>query len=364
MADRLPPTSASPTAVTGNAYMDEIAELLGVLFNASDLPLAGVAGTANAVTATLAPALSVADIFADGMKFSITWAAANTGAVTLAINGSTPRAVVDRSGTALAAGALGAGLRTEIEFIGGSFRARSPLLVEGNTSAVSRYFWEFNASGTWVKPVGLSADTPVTVELWGGGGGGNSATGGGGGGGGGYATGILRLGAIAASVSVSVGAGGAIGAAGGNSSFGTLVTAYGGGAASYGGGGGGGTFGAGGNASGYTAGAGAVLGGGGGGIGTSATNVPAGAGYGATFPAGGGGGGGGATGNSSAPGNGGAAHYGGGGGGGRGVSGSPGTGGPSTAGGNGGDSDMAGSVPGGGGGRNAAGAAGRVRVWI
>jgi hypothetical protein len=99
----------------------------------------------------------------------------------------------------------------------------------------------FDASGTWTKP---ASGSMARIQVWGGGGGGATANGGGGGGGGGYNEITVPLSTIAATVSVTVGAGGSAGAtstAGGTSSFGSLCFAYGGGGSSgdCGGGGGG-----------------------------------------------------------------------------------------------------------------------------
>lgn len=107
--------------------------------------------------------------------------------------------------------------------------------VDGTSAPVLQVF---TASGTWTKPTGYSDDTMVTVEMWGGGGGGNY----GGtlgttscGAGGAYASKRFRLADLPASVSVTVGAGGTgrtgsagNGTPGGNSTFGTLLTAFGG----------------------------------------------------------------------------------------------------------------------------------------
>lgn len=330
MASRTTFSELSSPPVSGSVFLAEYSDRIKSLFDASALPLISVGGTANAVTATLDPALDGGGLV-DGMKFEITWGAANTAGVTLALNGGSAVSVLDPAGTALVAGAIGSGLRSLLEYIGGSFRILSPLLSSlGGGSA--RYYWQFTASGTWNKPAGLDADTMVFVEAWAGGAGGFSGAGGGGGGGG-WRSGWYRLGDLPSSVSVTVGAGGAVNAAGGDSSFGSLLTIYGGqtGGSSTGGRGGSpessGLFGG----------------------GASST----GAGNPATTEHGGGGGGAGGT-------AGGKAFRGGGGG----AGGSSPTGGASIYGGNGGGDGVAGSAPGGGGGRNAAGARGEVRVWI
>jgi hypothetical protein len=129
----------------------------------------------------------------------------------------------------------------------------------------------FTASGanTWTKPTTFSPKT-ITVKLWGAGGGGGAgaslatatvAHGGAGGGGGAYQEERYAAIDIGATVTVTIGAGGTAGAhgaagaaggdggIGGNTTFGSILTAYGGGggrggaisAAAGGGGGGGGT---------------------------------------------------------------------------------------------------------------------------
>lgn len=106
---------------------------------------------------------------------------------------------------------------------------------------------EFAASGTWNKPAGI---TFALVECWAaGGGGGSGARGaastyrgaGSGGGGGAYLSKLFDAADLPASVTVTIGLGGAGGAAkvangsgndgvnGGNTSFGTILTVYGGG---------------------------------------------------------------------------------------------------------------------------------------
>jgi hypothetical protein len=313
------------------------------LYDNSALRLTGVGGTGNTITASLDPVLSAG--LTDGMKFTTSWAAANTGAVTLAINGGAAVSVRDEAGAALVAGMLVAGTRSLIEYIGGQFRVLTGL---ADTSADPAQNWTFTSSGTWTKPSGLDPDTMVTVEAWGGGGGGTGVAGAAGGGGGGYATKRFRLGDLPSSLAVAIGAGGAVGGttgtSGGNTTFGSLLTAYGGGAGSANGGGGGGGEGSAGLIS-TSGGSGGLGGGNGGGAGTNGNP--------GTYRTGGGGGGG------SAGGAGGRSIMGGGGG-----AGSTGSAGVSVHGGNGGTSGAAGSAPGGGGGYTGAGARGELRIWI
>lgn len=231
----------------------------------------------------------------------------------------------------------------------------------------------FTSSGTWNKPPGAKR---VHVQAWAGGGSGGrsgSNTGAGGGAGGGYREAWFDADDLGATEAVTVGAGGAgvsanltLGNPGGNTTFGSLLTVYGGGGGGYdgtnGGPGGGGagalSAGADGGTAAASPGSGGSpniatadngLGGGDGGVGgPSAT-----AGYSSVYGGGGGGGGAGA----SNPGkDGGDSIYGGAGGGGSSGTGTVGNGGTSTFGGNGGAaakdgaSGTAGSQPGGGGG--------------
>lgn len=108
----------------------------------------------------------------------------------------------------------------------------------------------FTASGTWDKPSGYAAGSPVLIECWGGGGSGrrdSTAANAGGGGGGGYVARWMKLGDLGATETVTIGAGGASktgsnqdGDVGGTTSFGAHLSAFGGGGGSTGRGGGGG----------------------------------------------------------------------------------------------------------------------------
>jgi hypothetical protein len=251
----------------------------------------------------------------------------------------------------------------------------------------------FTASGTWTKPSGYDATCPVLIRAWGGGGSGSrTATGFPSGGGGGAYTEVWRqLSELGATETVTIGAGGAAqttdsaGVDGGNTTFGSLVTAYGGGGGNgiggaNGGGGGGGiasagtSAGAGGGLLGGVsaadaAGTDSLFGGGGGGDGaTTASHAGGSSVY-------GGGGGGGGSGDSSTGANGGNSVYGGGGGGAGSDGGTGGSGGSSVHGGDGGGGGggatpgTAGSQPGGGGGgsdaaNSGAGGDGMVEVYV
>ena len=216
---------------------------------------------------------------------------------------------------------------------------------------------EFDSSGTWTKPSGITADSHVLIRLWGAGASGarDSSSGGGGGGGGAYNEFLVKAGDLSATETVTIGSGGAAqssdhaGIAGGNTTFGSLFTAYGGGPGDgllskvYGGGGGGVS------SSGENGdGAGSSGGDGGNGILLNAVGSDAGegaSGHGAGDSYFGGGGGGDAT---EAYEDGGNSHFGGGGGGGSTSNTGGGVGGNSVFGGGGGGGGASDSTPGAG----------------
>jgi hypothetical protein len=122
-----------------------------------------------------------------------------------------------------AAGLFTSGTHTGISFTYDDANAKVNAAITVTTSSQT-----FTSSGTWTKP---TTGTMAKIEMWGGGGGGGSnGTDNFGGGGGEYATIILPLSSLPASVSVTVGAGGPASTStpGGTSSFGAYLTASGG----------------------------------------------------------------------------------------------------------------------------------------
>jgi len=211
----------------------------------------------------------------------------------------------------------------------------------------------FTADDIWVKP---KVGSIAYIQNWAAGGGGDSTSNDAAGGGGGYSEGWFNLSDLGATEIITIGTS-AIDSSGGNTTFGSHLTAFGGarGNANVGGGGGGqtgaGSGGIGGAPNGGATGApgaNSFTGGGGGGTGSGQDG-------GDGFNGGGGGGAG------STSSDGGVSVNGGGGGGGANAGG---IGGVSVYGGNGGNSGVAGSAPGGGGGRNAAGGRGEIRIFV
>lgn len=349
-------------------------------------------GSANAYAIAPTPAITA---YAAGQRFTFKVATANTTTSTLAVSGLAAKTIKKLDGaTNLAANDFKVGQIVEVEYDGTNFQLLTPtstlatLDTNSKIPVTNTYFdyQLFTSTGTWTKPTGLTGNEVVLVQAWGAGGGGGTtgtggANGGGGGGGGAFLEHKFRASDLGATVTVTVGTG-ATATIGGNTTFGTLLTAYGGGAGqtqsgatnNSPGGGGGGVLGAG------TSGNSDTTGGIGGLPGTNTTGVTnvgfGGAGGSTTGGASavyGGGGGGGFDGAAHA---GGASVYGGGGGA---AGGGAAAGGTSVFAGAGGaavanTNGTAGSTPGGGGaggswssgGAKTGGAGGRgeVRVWV
>lgn len=333
-------TSTPPLA--GTAFLAQDNAVKNLLLDGATAPLTNVAvvgGNPNTLSANIRDTYLDGD-FVTGQAIRFVYpAAANTGAMTIAITpvdalGAPTGSAVTKNlrranGQALTADQVMTGLVVEASFAGGAFNITSSIL---GTSEASRFHWQYVASGTWTKPLGLSPQTPVHILCRAGGGGGLNSTARGGSGGG-AALRIITLSALLSSESVIVAAGGAVLANGGNSSFGAHVTAYGGQSGANPGSRGGGMFEIGGAVTDT-----ALT------IDDARNHLDGGRGSEGGNRAGrsvwGGGGGGAST---SAPLN---------------------QGGVSLYSGNGGNTNAAGVAPSGGGGANAAGARGQVDVWI
>ena len=245
-------------------------------------------------------------------------------------------------------------LGTNIGITGASLVATpSQIKTKLDLKALSTDIQTFLTSATWTKPIGAKS---ICVQLWAAGGGGALAGFYGGGGGGAYNTFTFLSSQVGTTASITVGFGGGPGMTGGNSSFGSLLLAYGGaGVQSSNAGGGGGGIGSntntsdGGSPMGGSIGTSTVnpgvsiFGGGGGGYSGASGGV-----FGAESIYGGGGGGG-------DNGNGGRSYFGGGGG-------ARITGGQSILGGSGGSIGNQGSVPGGGASYGSKGGNGKVII--
>jgi hypothetical protein len=400
------PANTAGSRIGEAEYAQEVASHVSALWGVSVLTLSQITGT-NDIEATVEPEINTE--YAAGMAFWFTAVDDNDDAMTLDI-GAGPMPLVRQNGDPIIEGDVLNGVTYLLFCTGSEFRLQNPTL---NTAAddeqTGANVQTFTSSDTWVKP---ATGSVALIRCWGGGGSGGrggSGDGGGGGGGGGCVERLMDLTDLAASIAVTIGAGGTAitadntnGNQGGNTTFGAHVTAYGGGggcgAASPGGGGGGGwtgagvtaTTGSGGNGgtprdillnpagdanaaqfglgyvgvTGTDRGSSNIYGGGGGG---GSSGPPGG---GSVYGGGGGGGG------ESSSGTGGSTIFGGGGGGSGAASGSGGSGGTSLYGGNGSagvidaNNATSGAVPGGGGGgsesgNSGAGGAGKciVIVW-
>lgn len=191
------------------------------------LAYAADTGAANAYVVTLNPALTQ---YVIGMPVYFKAANANTGAATLNVNGLGVKNILKNGSEALAPGDIKAGQIIDAKYDGTAFQI-SNVLFSGMLKSL-----QVLTSGTVYTPT--PGTKSIVVELVGGGGGGgngatvvsNTCSVGGGGGAGSYA--IKRFSGLSGTYGYSVGAGGAAGANGGNTTFtgpgSVTVTAYGG----------------------------------------------------------------------------------------------------------------------------------------
>jgi hypothetical protein len=183
---------------------------------------------ANAIVATVNPAISA---YATGSVYSVKVANTLTGASTANLGGGV-KAITRADGSATRSSDLVAGQIAVLVYDGVSLQIAnfSPANIPARNTR------QFTASGSFTVPADVYR---VKARVWGGGGGAGGSTGanaaGSGGGGGGYAESIVAV-TPGQVIPVTVGAAGAGGSSaptdgvnGGNSSFGSLVSATGGG---------------------------------------------------------------------------------------------------------------------------------------
>jgi hypothetical protein len=238
-------SDTSPPPVGGPSFLAQDFAVKNLTLEAATAPLTNVAldgGAVNAITA------DIRDLFVDGdfvagqaIRFAYPGAANAPGGVTIELTpvdaaGTATAAPITKDlltadGSALVEDQLTAGLMVQAVYHAGAFQITSSIF---GTNEASRFHWQYVESAVWSKPLGLNPDTLVTVLARAAGGGGNLSRGGGGGG---AAVRWMTLSEIAATENVVIGAPGVgvssngLAGVGGNTSFGSHLTAFGGGPA-------------------------------------------------------------------------------------------------------------------------------------
>lgn len=190
-------------------------------------------GTGDALTATLTP--TPANLTAlIGMPIRVMTNAANTGAVTLNVNGLGAKPVVYNDGSAVAAGDFVAGTILSLQYDGTSFKwlAVTAQAVRRLSRKLNRTVISSTGSYSFTVPAGIYT---VTIKLWGAGGGGGGANigtpgGAASGGGGGAYTAITLAVTPGSTITGTIGVGGTGGTTGGvnGTSGGDTTAVYGG----------------------------------------------------------------------------------------------------------------------------------------
>jgi len=185
-------------------------------------------GAADAYVIAPSPAITA---YTAGDRFTFKASNANTGASTLNVNGVGVITLKKNITQDLAADEIGVNSVIEVVYDGTNFQVVGGIITSGGGLTLQ----VFDTDDTWVKP---SEGTYALIEAWGGGGSGsrNNSSLNGGGGGGAYVSLFILLSDLAANETITIGVGGAAqttdvqpGFVGGDTTFGSLLTAYGGG---------------------------------------------------------------------------------------------------------------------------------------
>lgn len=155
---------ATPTARTDATSLGSIQDGVGVYG-------ATVGGSGNAITVTLAPVITA---YAAGQKFSFIAGAANTGGVTININGVGLKAITKVGTTALVANDILSGSLVEVEYDGTRFQLISPIGADPSGTylplAGGTLTGDLNMSGKSINTaVHTEAAHATTSDIWSGG---------------------------------------------------------------------------------------------------------------------------------------------------------------------------------------------------